>query len=47
MIKYAEAIKKDILNKINVVEQVDLFYKRLVFVYNSIYLIGIQDLFGQ
>ena len=42
--KYAEAIKKDILNKINVVEQVDLFYKRLVFVYNSIYLIGIQDL---
>lgn len=42
--KYAEAIKKDMLNKINVVEQVDSFYKRLVFVYNSIYLIGIQDL---
>lgn len=42
--KYAEAIKKDMLNKVNVVEQVDSFYKRLVFVYNSIYLIGIQDL---
>ena len=42
--KYAEAIKKDMLNKVNVVEQVDSFYKRLVFVYNSIYLIGIKDL---
>ena len=27
--KYAEAIKKDMLNKINVVEQVDSFYKNL------------------
>ena len=42
--KYAEVIKKDMLNKVNVVEQVDSFYKRLVFVYNSIYLIGIQNL---
>lgn len=42
--KYAEVIKKDMLNKVNVVEQVDSFYKRLVFAYNSIYLIGIQDL---
>lgn len=42
MDKYAEAIKKNMLQKINIVEQTDFFYKRLIFIFNSIYLTGFQ-----
>lgn len=42
MDKYAEVIKKNMLQKINIVEQTDFFYKRLIFIFNSIYLTGFQ-----